>query len=295
MNPPTSCQSSLDVGEPVFATATEAEIWICIEYRRPWEAKAFRASDLPPEIKNPLGEALDAAPGSRLQFIRKPGRTRGPLALYLARTGRREPDAFGLEFTDYKDLERVDFKALAAGSPPENAARIDTPWVLVCGNGRRDACCARHGTAVYRALAHRKDANVWLSNHQGGHRFAANAVVLPYGVQFGRLRPDLAPGLIKACLDGIWDMDHTRGHVAYPRPAQAAEHFLRQQTGELGRDAFRLVSAKPVGPDRWQVRFEEAEAAGDLTLQVTVGESDFEVVKTTGDPEPARVPSYSLG
>jgi len=295
MNPPTSCQSSLDVAEPVFATATEAEIWICIEYRRPWEAKAFPPSDLPSEIKKPLGAALDSAPGSRLQFIRKPGRTRGPLALYVARTNRRQPDAFGLNFTTYHDLERLDFKALTAGSPPSNAVRVDTPWVLVCGNGRRDACCARHGTAVYRTLAHRKDADVWLSNHQGGHRFAANAVVLPHGVQFGRLRPKLAPRLIGACLEGTWDMDYTRGHVAYPRPAQAAEHFLRLKTGELGRDAFRLVSAKATGPDRWQVRFEEAEGAGSHTLNVTIGKSDFEVVKTTGDSSPAKVPSYSLG
>ncbi len=295
MNQPTSCQSSLDVAEPVFATATEAEIWICIEYRRAWQAKAFRASDLPPEIKKPLGEALNSTPRSRLQFIRKPGRTRGRLALYLARTNRRQPDAFTLNFSTYQELKQLDFKALVAGSPPANATRVDTPWVLVCGNGRRDACCARHGTAVYRALAHRKDADVWLSNHQGGHRFAANAVVLPYGVQFGRLRPKLAPGLIKACLEGTWDMDHTRGHVAYPRPAQAAEHFLRLKTGELGRDAFRLVSAKATEPDLWQIRFEETAGGGSHTLHVKVGESDFKVVKTTGDPSPARVPSYSLG
>ncbi len=294
MSPLTSCQSSLDAAEPVFGTATEAEIWIGMEYRGPWAAKAFAASDLPPELKKPLGEALDSTPGSRLQLIRKPGRTRGPLALYLARTNLPHPDTFRIDFAAYPQLAEWNLKALAAGTPPPGAARLRKPWILVCGNGRRDACCARHGTAVYRALAHLKDADVWLSNHQGGHRFAANAVVLPLGIQFGRLRPVLAPGLIEACLEGTWDLDHTRGHVAYPRPAQAAEHFLRQRTGELRRDAFRLVSATATAPDRWQVRFEETEDGGSHTVNVSVGKSNFEVIKTTGDPSPAKVPAYTL-
>ncbi len=292
MIPTTSCQSSLDVAEPVFATATEADTWICLEYRGPWAAKAFPASDLPPEIKAPLGEALNSAPRSRLQFVRKPGRTRGPLTLYLARTNRPKPDAFRIDFDGYSDLEGLDFQALVAGTPPRDATSVTTPWVLVCGNGRRDACCALHGTVVYRALAGRKDADVWLSNHQGGHRFAANAVILPHGIQFGRLRPGLAPKVIGACLGGAWDLDHTRGHVAYPPPAQAAEHFLRQRTGELGRDAFKLVSAEALAPDRWRVRFEEADGGASHTMDVSVGKSDFEVFKTTGDPSKARVPRY---
>jgi hypothetical protein len=293
MAPTTSCQSSLDVAEPVFATATEAKVWICLEYRGAWAAKAFKASDLPEEVKAPLTAALDATPGSRLQLIRRPGRTRGQLSLYLARIDRPQPDAFRLDFNAYSDLQGMDFRALAAGTPPAGATLVQRPWVLVCGNGRRDVCCARHGTAVYRALAHLDGAEVWLSNHQGGHRFAANVVVLPYGVQFGRVRPGLAPGLIMRCLAGDWDLDHTRGHVAYPRPAQAAEHFLRQRTGELGRDAFRLLSAEALSPDRWRVLLQDTKAGRHHTVDVVIGKSTFEVVKTTGDPAPSRVPRYT--
>lgn len=294
MKSPTSCQSSLDVAEPLVATATEADVWICLEYRRPWGAKAFGASELPPQVKEPLGEALESVPTSRLQFIRRPGRTRGPYLMYIARPNRREPDAFVLEFGDHADLARLDFKAMAAGDPPRSAAPATTPWVLVCGNGRRDMCCAKHGTAVYRALAGRRDAEVWLSNHQGGHRFAANTVVLPIGIQFGRLRPGLAPKVVKACLDGLWDLEHTRGRVVYPRPAQAAEHFLRQQIGERRVNGLRLVSAEALSPDIWRVRFEETATGVVHTLDVSVGMSDFEVIKTTGDSSPAKVPRYTL-
>jgi hypothetical protein len=288
----TSCQSSLDAAEPLIATATEARIWICLEYRGTWQAKAFGASQLPSGIKSPLRAALDDAPDSRLQFIRKPGRTRGPLALFLARVDPRQPQLFRLEFTAYQDLKGLDFKALVAATPPPHAVSIEHSLVLVCGNGRRDVCCARHGTAVYRELAHHKDADIWLSDHQGGHRFAANTVVLPHGIQFGRLRPDTALGPIKACLEGSWDMVHTRGRVSYSRPAQAAEHFLRQRTGELGRDAFRLVSAEPLTADRWRVQFEEAATGRVHTVDVAITPSSFDVIKTTGDSEPAKVPQY---
>ena len=49
--------------------------------------------------------------------------------------------------------------------------------------------CLR-GTAVFRALAgHVPEDDLWLSSHQGGHRFAANVLVLPSGMQLGRLDP----------------------------------------------------------------------------------------------------------
>jgi hypothetical protein len=290
----TSCESSLAAHEPVFATATEAQNWICLEHRGPWAAKAFKASDLPSDVKGPLAEALDSAPNSRLQFIRKPGRTRGSLALFVVRASHPHAEAFRLDFTDYRDLASLDFGALVAGVPPAGAARVEMPLILVCGNGRRDACCARHGTAVYRSLAQREDADVWLSNHQGGHRFAANVVLLPHGIQFGRMRPDTAPDVIGRCLQGTWDLEHTRGRVAYPRPAQAAEHVLRQRTGELGRDAFRLHAADPLGHDRWHVTLEETAGGRRHSLEVTITPSSFEVIKTTGDAEPANVPQYSV-
>jgi hypothetical protein len=293
MRETTSCQSSLDAHEPIFATATEAKIWICLEYRGAWSAKAFATSAVTETVKRPLADGLAASPDSRIQLIRKPGRTRGPLTLYLARPNRAQPDAYRLDFARYGDLEGLDLRALAAGTPPPDARPEPTPWILVCGNGRRDVCCARHGTAVYGALKSRKGAEVWLSNHQGGHRFAANTVVLPAGVHIGRLRPESAQRVVERCLQGVWDLDHTRGHVAYPRPAQAAEHFLRVRSGDLRRDAYRLDSADALTPDRWRVRLSEADGPTH-TLEVLVGRSDFEVLKTSGDPEPATVPRYSL-
>ena len=74
-----------------------------------------------------------------------------------------------------------------ARSPPHKL-------VLICGHGTRDTCCAVRGTAVHAALAsHLEPDQLWISSHQGGHRFAANVLVLPAGIHLGRLTPDTAP------------------------------------------------------------------------------------------------------
>ncbi len=83
------------------------------------------------------------------------------------------------------------------------ASRRAAKLVLVCGHGSRDACCARLGTAVYGALDSRfLDVELWLSSHQGGHRFAANVLVLPTGIQLGRVDPENAVALTASALAG---------------------------------------------------------------------------------------------
>jgi len=58
---------------------------------------------------------------------------------------------------------------------------------LVCTNGARDPCCAIRGAAVADALAVARPGAAYESSHLGGHRFAANLLVLPDGLCFGRL------------------------------------------------------------------------------------------------------------
>lgn len=294
MTEPTSCQSSIQAHEPVFATATEASVWMCLEYRAAWAAKAFEASHLPAGVKSRLSKALDAAPGTRLQLIRRPGRTRGPLTLYLAQWDPLRPRAYRLDFDGYGELAGLDFPALAAGIPPKAAREERTAWVLICGNGRRDVCCARHGAASYRTLAGRVPAEVWLSDHQGGHRFAGNGWLLPAGIQLGRLTPATARRVVNTCLQGGWDFDHIRGHAAYAPAAQAAEHFLRQRLGLSGANDLRLVSAAADSDTTWQVTFSLVQTGQEHTLRIAEEPSGFEVFKTTGDAAASPVSLFRV-
>ena len=126
---------------------------------------------------------------------------------------------------------------------------VTTDLVLVCGHGSRDACCALHGTSVFGALAGRLgDEELWISSHQGGHRFAANVLVLPLGLQLGRLGPDSAPLAVARALAG---RDRAR---ALPRPdvprGEGAGGRARDSGGDRDRRRPRSLARSP-STSRW--------------------------------------------
>ena len=149
-------------------------------------------------------------------------------------------------------------------STPDELADVDlqtagestsSPLVLVCGHGTRDACCALRGTAVYSRLAeHLGDDELWISSHQGGHRFATNVLVLPAGIQLGRVPAESAASIVAKALTGRIELVHYRGRVAYPAPVQAAERAIREEEGLDGLADLQLLD---VDGDR--VRFRDLD------------------------------------
>jgi hypothetical protein len=139
--------------------------------------------------------------------------------------------------------------------------------VLVCGHGSRDRCCAALGTPVYTALAERLGGEeVWLSSHQGGHRFAANLVVLPAGLQFGRVQPADAPLVTARALAGRLDLDRYRGRTCYPGSVQAAEAAVRRDAGLEGMTDVEVeavedgvVRLRTVNGVRYQAEVEQTD------------------------------------
>jgi hypothetical protein len=98
---------------------------------------------------------------------------------------------------------------------------------LVCTNGRRDECCTLHGAPVLRALGDRAIA----CTHLGGHRFAANVLVLPDNLLFGRLDRASAVALADALDAGDLPLEHLRGRCSLSPEQQAAEILLRRERG----------------------------------------------------------------
>lgn len=156
--------------------------------------------------------------------MRRPGREpRRPLAFVV-----RAVESAG----DVRQLELDGIDALATLDLERDGEQVDTPLVLVCGHGSRDACCALRGTAVYGAVRDRLgDDRLWISSHQGGHRFAANVLVLPAGIQLGRVEPAEAAYAVERALEGRIELDRYRGRTCYPAAAQAADHAVRAERG----------------------------------------------------------------
>jgi hypothetical protein len=112
---------------------------------------------------------------------------------------------------------------------------------LVCTNGARDPCCAIRGPAVAHVLERARPGQVYECSHLGGHRFAANVLVLPDGLCFGRLDARSAPALADELDAGMLPLDHLRGRTAFEPEQQAAEILVRRELGLAGLADLTLV------------------------------------------------------
>jgi hypothetical protein len=222
-------------GECLAATAVTARAWLLVEVRGAWPRDVSDSGALPPAAEAAIGAWLAETPKSRLQFLRRPGRTRRTRLAYVVRSEEGVKDVRRFELDDLEALSAVD---LAGGGEP-----VDTSLVLVCAHGSRDRCCSLRGTAVFGALAGRLgEEELWISSHLGGHRFAANVVVLPAALQFGRVTPEEAPYVVARALGGRIELDRYRGRTSYDARAQAGERVVRSTAGLDGLDDLTLVA-----------------------------------------------------
>lgn len=187
-----------------------------------------------------LEAALAELGGGRLQLIRRPDDQSGVVVM-AARCDGDEGVLYRRDLPHLDALLEVDIAALFTGG--DDAERVDEPLILVCTHGVRDRCCSRLGTPVYKALSERCKAQVWQTTHLGGHRFAATLVVLPEGLQFGRVQPDEVGALIDGLArEELYRLDRFRGRVAQSRMAQVAEAHVREVRGLTSISAVRCES-----------------------------------------------------
>ena len=158
---------------------------------------------------------------------------------------------------------------------------MDGPLALVCGHGRRDACCARLGRPVYDALRDELDSEwLWLSSHVGGHRFAPNLLWLPEGLLFGRVEPSQAGALVEELRGGRLPTEHLRGRTTWPPEAQAAEIAVRAALGVEGLRDINFVSLED-----GRVRL----ALPSGLVEATVGVQDGPTVPASCGEKPKQV------
>jgi hypothetical protein len=221
--------------ESLGATATTAENWLLVEVPGTWQRDVADGAGLTDAARGAARAWLDATPASRLQFIRRSGRPRtGPNLAFLVRAAKTDAEVWRFELSSPDGLADLDLA--------RDGELTASSLVLVCGHGTRDPCCALRGTAVYGALADEFDEDqLWLSSHQGGHRFAANVLVLPAGLQFGRVTPASAANVVRGALSGTIDLELYRGRSTYPARVQAAELAVRRDLGVRAVGDLELV------------------------------------------------------
>jgi len=270
------------------ATASTVRRWVLVEQTGAWGRDALLESGLP------------AVPAARLKEI---GRESGTKALLIRHRNPRDEgweggphlvvaarSEVGSERLVIRNLAHIaDVGHIDLQEWLDDAAHLvpDRPFIAVCTNGKHDRCCADFGRPLVRAFRADPDAEVWECSHIGGDRFAANVLVLPHGLYFGRVPPEDAAAFHAELLAGRIPLECYRGRSSLSRPAQVAELAARTETGERAVAALTAWSVEQVADRRWVVAL--TLAGREVEVEVAEGEPDEPRLLTCGATTPSVV------
>lgn len=285
--------SSREAREPLHATATRADVWLSLEYTGRWGARAFGESDLPASVKEHVDSFQETTANTRIQFISRGGNyAPDPIHFYVSVANLSHPRLYAFRLETYEDLLDLDLESISADDEAYGDHLVDEKLFFVCNNGLRDACCAKFGIPVHAAMEQEAGDRVWKCTHIGGHRLSPNLLFLPHALSYGRVAPEDAPDLVQSYRDDGILLRRFRGRTIYDRPLQAADHFLRQETGHTGINAFQPLSLEQEH-DRWHVTAAAADGAHHR-LVVEARRHQQLVYKTCFSEEPAPVEHFHL-
>jgi hypothetical protein len=246
--------------DDLAGTATHVTAFLLVEHHGPWGTSAPRDSRLPEAVRAHLATHKNI----KVLLARRHHRAhRGPdFRVFLCFPARRL--LVTSTFTDPEELTRLDLDAVSRGESPD-WARAQGPLFGVCTHGRHDACCAERGRPVASAMTASHPAETWEISHMGGDRFAANLLVLPEGLYYGRMGPESASEVAWLHEAGRLDVGRLRGRSSYPMHVQYAEIALRRLLEEDRLDAVRLVRR-----EGWTSVFAHRDDSGSREWAVTV-------------------------
>lgn len=283
--------------EKTFGTASLGAVWLLLEYPHGWGHRAFEESALSLEVKDHFKRACAGIKNSRVLFIKTDrARRDASMSLFVIRCRERNPFVvrFGLE--KYDDVRALDFGAVASGANLQGGVVTNEPLYLVCTHGRRDKCCAKFGVPLFNSLIeHAGDsASVWQSSHLGGDRFAANLVCFPHGLFYAHTSEESGRFIAGEYGAGRVALDKFRGRACYAPHVQAAEYFVRAESGVAGVEDLRFLSSELIGETMWRVRFRAAEGARVHEARIQSRVSEFRNFITCHAEEEKTVPQFSL-
>ena len=115
---------------------------------------------------------------------------------------------------------------------------------------------------------------MWECSHVGGDRFAANVLVLPSGLLYGRVLPFAAPEFVAAAEAGEVVGALLRGRIGLVPVAQAALAFGYEHLGIRKAADLRVLTATPVDDGHANVRLDGPHGQLEVFVQVRRVEAD---------------------
>jgi hypothetical protein len=283
-------------GERSIGTASTGAVWLLLEYPHGWGRRAFEASALSAEVKKFFADSMTRIKHSRLLFVKTDrGRREEDMNFFVVRCREGSPFVVRLRLENYEKVRELDIAAIASGRDLQGGEVERGPLYLVCTHGRRDKCCARYGIPLYNALREFAGEAVWQSSHVGGDRFAGNLVCFPHGLFYSHADAESGRRVVAEYAAGRVPLEEFRGRACYSNFIQAAEFFVREESGLAWVEALRFHSSETAGEEAWRVRFTERTATGRVhEARVSRRMSDFRNPITCHNTEGKPVPQFLL-
>lgn len=250
-------------GDPMLGTAFPARRLLLVEQPGPWGPGGLRDSRFDTAVALEV-ERRGRAAGVRVQAIRRPGRTPPGAVRHWALVDTT-PGGEGVRWGTYdRDADLLDLSLdFPVGADGETA-----PLYLVCAHSKHDACCALRGRNVAAALEAVRPGRVWECSHLGGDRFAANVLVLPMGLLYGRLLPFAAEEFVAAADAGEVVGALLRGRVGLVPHAQAALAHAYEQLALRRASDLRVIAASQIHNGAASVRLATPHGQVLVSLRV---------------------------
>ena len=283
-------ESSLNANEEMYGTAPRVDVWFLLEYRGNWSGSAYKDSKIPKKVKSHINKQLKSVKNSRLQLIKKHKNPADDLKFYLAVSDESDPRLYEIPFKDYEDLLSIRAKKILKSDDH----LTDEKMYILCTNGEYDTCCGKFGMPVYLDVAKGKyGRQMWEVNHIGGHRFASTFACLPHGIVYGRVREGkVAEQLIEQYEKGKINLSSFRGRSCHPPLAQAAEYYLREETGITGISEVSLKNLKS-SDKKSNIKFLSKSDETTHRVKIRLDKKSIKAIKSCGDKN-SYIPQYRL-
>ena len=268
--------------EPMFGTAPRVQTWLLLEYPGIWRPEALDGSTLAAPVKERLASTRETEPFHRQLLIRQTHKRSDTTRCFVVKSSESNPSITRV------DVPTCDGPITAIEHP--DAQQVTDPMFLVCTHGNHDKCCAKFGLPVYHAVRNAAGEQAWQCSHVGGDRFAGNLLCFPHGIYYGHVRPFEVAGLIDCYRRGEIDLNHYRGRCCYSKAVQAAEYFVRSETGLTRIEDLRFESATRGAA--WVVRFRGPGGRGyEAAIRGMSGTAEYLTCKAE---RPNPIPRYEL-
>lgn len=280
--------------EPMIGTAARADFWCLLEYTERWNEFAIRDSILPPGVLAWQKEVQNCFPDFRMQLIKQHHYPQQTITCFFAITRHGQQALYRFQLKKYTDLLQIDLSALVDGAACYKPYLEHEPLFLICTHGKHDRCCAKFGLPIYYEVTQLVGNRAWQSSHVGGDKFAANLLCMPYGLYYGHVAALDVKQIIDATYNRHIYLEKFRGCSNYPSVVQAAEYFLREQTGILDLDAFALSQIKTVSGTLCRVTFAMREAEINYCLTVQMNSTEVTYSSSCHGLQTSQVTYYHM-